>query len=167
VSKIERHALNITPQPVDWPNHVKNLLYDFENYAKEQKVMLTYVEPTDVVPPINIDTLKIDEVLSNLVTNAISYSRTGGHVVVTIEKNGNEVITCVKDDGQGIPEAAIPHLFTKFFRVSGKLEQGSKGTGLGLYISKAIIQLHNGRIWVESEVGKGSMFKFALPIHTS
>jgi two-component system sensor histidine kinase VicK len=163
VSKIERHGLNISPQPVDWPQHVKDLMPDFESYAKEQKVTLAYDEPTVAIPLVNIDTLKIDEVLSNLVTNAITYTRSGGHVHVTIEKIGNEVVTSIKDDGQGIPEDAVPHLFTKFFRVAGKLEQGSKGTGLGLYISKAIIELHKGRIWVETKVGKGSTFKFALP----
>ena len=68
------------------------------------------------------------------------------------------------DNGQGIPQEAIPDLFTKFFRVTGPLEQGSKGTGLGLYISKLIINMHKGKIWVESELGKGSKFTFSLPI---
>lgn len=164
VSKIERHGLNISPQPVDWPAHVKDLMPEFENYAKEQKVTLSYVPPDGPIPLLNVDKLKIDEVITNLVTNAINYTKTGGHVAVMIEQNGNEVITSVKDDGHGIPEEAVPHLFTKFFRVDGKLEQGSKGTGLGLYISKAIIDLHKGRIWVETKVGQGSTFKFALPI---
>ena len=75
-----------------------------------------------------------------------------------------EVITHIQDTGQGIPNDALPRLFTKFFRVSGKLEEGSKGTGLGLYISKAIVELHKGRIYVETELGKGSIFSFTLPI---
>ena len=67
----------------------------------------------------------------------------------------------------GVPKSAIPHLFTKFFRVTGKLAQGTKGTGLGLHISKAIVERHGGRIWVESEVGKGSTFSFSLPVASS
>ena len=70
----------------------------------------------------------------------------------------------VKDTGIGIPQEAIPKLFTKFFRISSVLEQGSKGTGLGLFISKSIISLHGGEISVKSEVGKGSTFSFTLPI---
>lgn len=167
VAKIERHGFVINPVSVDWPPHVKDLLRDFENYAKEQKVELRFVEPASPIPHVMVDVLKIDEVLSNLVTNAVTYTKTGGHVQVTLERRGNEVVTSVRDDGPGIPESAIPHLFTKFFRVSGKLEQGSKGTGLGLYISKAIIELHKGRIWVESEFGHGSTFSFAVPLDTS
>ena len=70
----------------------------------------------------------------------------------------------VTDQGQGIPAEALPHMFTKFYRVSGKLSQGSKGTGLGLFISKAIIEAHKGKIWVESELGKGSTFHFTIPL---
>lgn len=164
VTKIERHGLNIDKKPVDWVPHVKELLLDFDNLAKEQKVELHFTEPTGVIPKLVIDSLKIDEVLSNLVTNAVNYTPAGGHVTVVIEQKGKEIITSVKDDGPGIPETALPHLFTKFFRVSGKLEQGSKGTGLGLFISKAIIEMHKGRIWVESTFGQGSTFSFALPI---
>ncbi|MBI1862659.1 HAMP domain-containing protein, partial [Candidatus Microgenomates bacterium] len=167
VTKIERHGMNLARKPIDWVPHVKELLYDFQNLASEQKVELHFDEPTEPIPQITIDPLKIDEVLSNLVNNAINYSKANGHVTVIVEHKGNEVITSVKDDGPGIPETALPHLFTKFFRVSGKLEQGSKGTGLGLYISKAIIEMHNGRIWVESQYGQGSTFSFALPIDTA
>ena len=74
------------------------------------------------------------------------------------------VVTSVKDNGIGIPEKSIPHLFTKFYRVSGVLEQGSKGTGLGLYISKSIVNMHKGDIWVESELGVGSTFYFTVPV---
>ncbi len=80
-----------------------------------------------------------------------------------MEKIGNELITHIQDTGQGIPKEALPNIFTKFFRVSGILEQGSKGTGLGLYIAKSVIQLHKGKIWVNSEFGKGSTFSFSLP----
>ena len=73
------------------------------------------------------------------------------------------VITHITDTGQGIPTEAQNHLFEKFFRVSGILEQGSKGTGLGLYISKEIIELHHGEIWVESKEGSGSTFSFSIP----
>lgn len=164
VSKIERNGLTINKKQIDWVSHVREIIQDFHNLAREQRVTLTFQEPQEILPHLIVDPLRIDEVLSNLITNAINYTKTDGHVKVSIEKKDGMLVTSVVDDGPGIPESALPHLFTKFFRVSGKLEQGSKGTGLGLYISKAIVDMHDGKIWVESEVGRGSTFRFALPI---
>ena len=113
---------------------------------------------------VQVDILRMKEVLNNLISNAITYTETGGKVNVLLEKKDQSVITHVHDTGQGIPKEAIPHLFTKFFRVWGKLEMGSKGTGLGLFITKSIIEMHQGTIWVESELHKGSTFSFSLPL---
>lgn len=167
VSKIERKGMLLQKQQTDWVTHIRQMLIDFQNYAKEQKVALTFIEPTTPIPPISIDPLKAEEVLSNIVSNAINYTIADGHVKVSVEVKDAMVVTNITDDGPGIPADALPFLFTKFFRVSGKLEQGSKGTGLGLYISKAIIDMHKGKIWVASELGKGSTFSFALPIDSA
>ncbi|MBI2599886.1 ATP-binding protein [Candidatus Daviesbacteria bacterium] len=104
--------------------------------------------------------------ITNLVNNAISYTNSGGKIDISVSAAPNEVTTIVSDNGVGIPEDAIPHLFTKFFRVSNASQQMSKGTGLGLYITKSIIEKLNGKIWVESEFGKGSKFIFTLPVAT-
>lgn len=162
VTKIERGMLTMSPEPIDWVQNVKHLIEDFQLVAKEQSVNLHFHEPTVAVPKLHVDIIRINEVLSNLISNAINYTQRSGDVEVGIEVNGADVTTYVKDNGPGIPQEAIPHLFTKFFRVSGKLEQGSKGTGLGLYISKVIVEMHKGKIWVESIFGKGSTFKFTL-----
>ena len=167
VSKIERKGMLLQKQQTDWVTHLRQILMDFQNSAKEQRVTLTFIEPTVIIPPLTIDPLRIEEVLSNIVSNAINYTKADGHVTVSIDVKDGMVVTNIKDDGPGIPPDAIPFLFTKFFRVSGKLEQGSKGTGLGLYISKAIIDMHKGTIWVTSELGKGSTFSFALPVDTA
>jgi signal transduction histidine kinase len=110
-----------------------------------------------------VDAIMIGEVISNLLDNAVRYTHSGGSVLVFLEVTDKFVITHIKDDGQGIPQESVQHLFNKFYRVSGVLEQGSKGTGLGLYISKEIVKLHGGDIWVESELGKGSVFSFSVP----
>ncbi len=102
--------------------------------------------------------------MKNLLANAITYTQPGGKVDVTCWQEGDFIITKISDTGQGIPKEAMKRLFTKFFRVSGVLEQGSKGTGLGLYISKAIVEMHRGKIWAESELGKGSQFYFSIPV---
>ncbi len=164
VSRIERGSLQIQSQVTQWENILEEAYNNFLPQAKERQVSLTYVKPTKKLPFVSVDKFRIGEVVSNLISNALNYTPSGGAVEVSTETSGQEVITHVKDTGPGIPPSALPKLFTKFFRVSGVLEQGSKGTGLGLYISKAIVDMHKGRIWVESEIGKGSIFNFTVPV---
>src|SRR3972149_1443320 len=164
VSRIERGALEIQTQATDWQPLVEEAYNNFLPQAKERKVSLVVVKPEKKLPKVSIDKFRISEVVSNLVGNALNYTPEGGRVEISMEETPEEVITHIKDNGQGIPQNALPKLFTKFFRVSGVLEQGSKGTGLGLYISKAIVDMHKGKIWVESELGKGSIFSFSVPV---
>lgn len=164
VSKIERGAFTVSFEPIDWLRACKSVVEEFKPRAEEKKQTLEFLEPSEPMPTIEADKLRINEVLSNLIANAISYTPEGGQITVWTESQDGEVITHVKDTGVGIQKEAIPHLFTKFFRISGNLEQGSKGTGLGLYISKSVVDMHHGKIWVESEFGKGSTFNFSLPI---
>lgn len=164
VSRIERGAFTIRMQSLDWTKTVLEVVDELTGRAKEKNIELSFAQPQELLPNVLADKIRIDEVLNNLLSNAITYTQSGGKITVSIEKKEREVITHVTDTGSGIPKEALSHLFTKFFRVSAPLEVGSKGTGLGLYISKAIITMHRGRIWVESEVGKGSTFSFTLPI---
>ncbi|MBI2036554.1 HAMP domain-containing protein [Candidatus Microgenomates bacterium] len=164
VSRIERGVFTINLEQIDWVSVASGIVDNFQGRAKDRHIKLTFQAPKEPIPKIYADKLRIDEVLSNLISNALAYTKPNGSVTIAIEKSGNDVITHVIDTGQGIPKTAMSHLFTKFFRVSGALESGSKGTGLGLYISKAIIDMHNGKIWVESQVDRGSTFSFSLPI---
>lgn len=164
VSKIERGAFTIQFAPLNWVETVKAAVEELKSRAEEKKQTLEFILPSQVIPNIEADKLRVTEVLTNLIANAISYTGEGGHITVWTESNETEVTTHVKDTGVGIPKEAISHLFTKFFRIAGNLEQGSKGTGLGLYISKSVMDMHHGKIWVDSELGKGSTFSFTLPI---
>lgn len=168
VSRIERGAMKIETDPQNWKDTLEDVVTNFMPLAKEKDIKLLS-SGQDNLPSVMVDKFRISEVLSNLVGNALNYTDPGGSVEISakFDKSKNMVVTTVKDTGQGIPESAIPHLFTKFFRVSGVLEQGSKGTGLGLYISKAIITMHRGDIWVESKIGKGSTFRFTIPVSTN
>lgn len=163
ISNIERNTFTVNLDTTDWVSIARQTVNEFMKRATEKKVALTFVEPTLTIPFIKADKLRLNEVLSNLLSNAIAYTPTGGNIQVSLEQKENEVITHVQDTGIGIPQDALPNLFTKFFRVSGVLENYSKGTGLGLYISKGIIELHHGKIWVTSTVGHGSTFSFAVP----
>lgn len=164
VSRIERGAFTVNLEPLDWTSYVRQSISDQTTRAKDKHLSLEFVEPSEAIPQASADKLRIGEVLNNLLSNAINYTPPGGEIKVTIEKKGEEIITHVIDNGPGIPPEAQAHLFTKFFRVPGKVAAGAKGTGLGLYISKAIIDLHHGKIWVESQVAKGTNFSFSLPI---
>jgi len=111
---------------------------------------------------VYVDPNRIREVIQNLVDNAVKYTAEGS---VTIAVTGDPSVAQVqiKDSGVGIPEEDIPHLFQKFYRVDNSMTRTVGGTGLGLFISKKVIEMYNGRIWVESQVGKGSTFFINLP----
>ena len=108
------------------------------------------------------DRLKIGSVLSNLLSNAVKYSPHAKLVNVTCETIGNEVKICVIDEGIGISKEHIEHLFDRYYRVETKSQ--ISGFGIGLYLSAEVINRHNGKIWAESELGKGSTFCFTLPL---
>lgn len=164
VSKIERGTLNMNYSKIDWTRTVQDAVNDQQFNAKTKHIELSYDGPTENVPLV-VDELAIKEVVNNLIANAINYTGNDGHISVGVRIEDSKIITTVKDDGIGIPENAIDRLFTKFYRVKGGIASGSGGTGLGLYISKSIVELHNGKIWVDSEYGKGTTFSFSLPAY--
>lgn len=164
VTRIERGVLNISLESIDWTKFIRDSVNVLTPRAKEKQIDLQFLEPTQPVPQLKIDKVRITEVVSNLINNAINYTEPGGSIKVWVEASGNDVVTNIQDTGRGIPKEAIPQLFNKFYRVTGSLEQGTKGTGLGLYITKSILDIHHGKIWVNSEVGKGSTFSFSLPL---
>lgn len=165
VSRVERGAMNLHTQVLDWVRNVKQQVDTFEHRANEKRINLKYIEPATPIPQVQVDLVRINEVLNNMISNAINYTEPMGKIEVWVEKKDDSVLTHVKDTGKGIPKEALPKLFSKFFRVQGgPAEQASKGNGLGLYLSKAIVELHKGKIWAESEgEGKGSTFSFSLP----
>ncbi|HEX7456547.1 MAG TPA: ATP-binding protein [Candidatus Nanoarchaeia archaeon] len=165
VSRIERGAMKLEEESQNWKGILEEVVTNYSPLAKEKNINFVLNCPYSL-PIVFVDKFRMSEVISNLVGNALNYTNSGGRVELSAEfgEKENKVITHVKDTGQGIPASALPHLFTKFFRVSGVLEQGSKGTGLGLYISKAIVNMHGGDIWAESDVGKGSTFSFSIPV---
>ncbi|QRN95123.1 PAS domain S-box protein [Archangium violaceum] len=107
---------------------------------------------------------RLEQVMTNLLENALKYSPTGGEIRVTVNRTGKEVLVSVADSGIGIPADQQAHLFERFFRARNAPISGFGGVGLGLYICRDIIERHGGRIWVESEAGRGSTFRFTLPL---
>ena len=163
VSRIERSAFSVDLKPVDLTDTIKNVVEGVKQQAstKKQTFRLTMHEE---LPVVLADAFRIGQVLTNIIANAVNYTQEGGIIDVKADKKDGYLQLSVSDNGQGIPREALPKLFTKFFRVSGKLEQGSKGTGLGLFISKSIVEMHKGAITVESELGRGSKFTVNIPV---
>jgi signal transduction histidine kinase len=104
---------------------------------------------------------RVLQVLANLVSNAIKFTPAAGRVSIRVRAEQNEILFSVSDTGIGIPSAELRRVFERFRQIS----KDRRGLGLGLHISKSIIEAHGGRVWVESEVGTGSAFHFALPQH--
>jgi signal transduction histidine kinase len=115
------------------------------------------------VPPIPGEPAKLAQLLDNLVSNAIKFTPRDGRVDVRLSMNGELIRVEVSDTGIGIPDAERERLFQRFFRAQSALERQIQGTGLGLYISKAIVEAHGGRIGVNSEPGQGTTFVVELP----
>jgi signal transduction histidine kinase len=120
------------------------------------------IEPN--LPLVNVEPVRIRQVLVNLLTNAHEYCPEGASIAMTARAEGDEVVLAVIDDGPGIPETQLEQIFERFTRGDAGLTQRVGGTGLGLAISKSLVELHGGRIEVDSTVGKGSTFSVRLPV---
>jgi K+-sensing histidine kinase KdpD len=114
------------------------------------------------LPIILADETRLNQVFSNLVSNAIKYSA-GGEICISAEVHGDNMIFCISDEGPGIDPNDLPFVFDRFYRSPDAIRQ-TKGAGLGLYLAKAIVETHGGRIWVDPEHGKGARICFSLPI---
>ncbi len=122
------------------------------------------LETPGTLPPVQADRDRIRQVLANLLSNAMKFSPQGGEVAVGARQEGAHMVVWIADQGIGIPPEAIAKLFGKFFRVDNLETRNIGGTGLGLALVKRIVEAHQGRVWVESEVGRGSTFFFSLPV---
>ena len=162
LSRMDAGQLELRVEQVDMKALITGTVQSMQALAVENQIPLTFTLP--VVPLIvGGDRDRLHQVLTNLIGNAIKFSSAHCPVLVTAEALHNFVTVSVIDQGPGIPERAIHRLFTKFYRVHSSLDHAVSGTGLGLYISKKLIEAHGGNIGVESELGDGSTFFFTLP----
>ena len=125
---------------------------------------------SDNLPPIELDYLQIDQVLTNLIENAIRYTPVGSPIEVSVERKGNELVMRVEDRGPGIPLSDREHVFDKFYRVLGNVHNPNyptTGSGLGLAVCKGLVEAHGGRIWIEPREGGGAVFLIAFPISSA
>jgi len=161
VSRIEAGKMELRKEKIDMNELAQEVLDSFQTLEHSQKIEFQkkiLCEDTTVM----CDRDRIFQVLTNLIGNAIKFTEKG-HIAILLSRENHELQCCVEDTGAGIAAENLPKVFAKFEQFSADYEEKQKGTGLGLSIAKAIVELHGGRIWVQSELGKGSGFFFTLP----
>jgi len=163
VDNVQTGAARVRSHKVSLAKIAQDVVLSFQDEAKSRNI--TLMTETGVSPfYVDADAVKISIALSNLVKNAIQFTDLGGNVDVKVEEDAGYFKVSVADDGIGIPARDLPHVFDRFFQVETHLTRRYGGMGVGLSVAKAMIELHGGRIWVESEEGKGSTFTFLLPV---
>lgn len=160
VYKIQGGKLALHKKHFQIDELIGSVVSDFQFTTKSYNITNNAQSKTSVYA----DRERIEQVLVNLISNAIKYSPNSDKVVVSSLKDTNKILVSVQDFGLGIPKEEQEKIFERFFRVTAKREMDISGLGLGLYISYEIISQHKGKIWVESTEGKGSTFSFSLPI---
>ncbi len=171
LSRIESGRIELKFEKVALKNIVEHTVSSLKPQA-DGKSLSIEVELPDDLPPVYADRDKIEQVLVNLIGNAIKFTPEQGNIRVAAKPfyekreggEGRKIAVVVRDSGIGIPAEHLNSIFEKFFQVEGSLHRSAGGTGLGLAITKGLVEAHHGKIWAESEVGKGTTFTFTLPV---
>lgn len=166
ISMIESGRIELRWSDVTLNDFLRETVDSSELLARAKSIgMKLEMDPAPITMRLDAD--RIGQVLANLISNAIKFSHTDTEITLAARQDEGEIVISVTDQGQGIPENELPMLFTDFGQTSTKPTAGERSTGLGLAIVKRIVEAHGGRIWVESRLGTGSTFAFALPMKRS
>lgn len=160
MSRIEAGALEVRTKRRSLARVIESVRDRLDSLTARHKLQVDI--PPDL-PPIVLDDVRIGEVLTNLVGNAVKFSERGTLITIQVNPNGKEVVISVGDNGIGIPSELHQKVFERFYQAENPQSGHRRGTGLGLCICRGIVEAHGGRIWVESESGKGAKFNFSLP----
>lgn len=169
LARLESGDVELTMSPCHLSAFYEQIMDVFEPVLEESGLVLKWDIPDDL-PQVNVDHQLFMQVFVNLIDNAIKYTPDGGEIGISAEinttntENADELVVHIKDTGIGIPLESQSRVFERFYRVDKGRARKMGGTGLGLAITKHILLCHNGRIWLESELGQGTVFHFALPI---
>jgi len=163
VSKIEQGTFPILKKEIFLEDIIKDLISRFKIFAEASRIDLSF-SPQKNLPEVYADPSLLKLVMENLIDNAIRYTKGGGKVELKLTKKEKNVIFEIKDTGVGIPEKEQKYIFRKFFRAENVIKERTRGSGLGLYVCKSIVERSGGKIWFESKESKGTTFIFTHPI---
>lgn len=169
IARSESVSWRIDPRPMDLKALLAQVVRDCQPTAQAKGIRLDGAELPAELPVVHADWQQIQEVLMNLIDNALKYTPPGGSIRVNAARSVEEprlVRVTVRDTGCGLPPAATERIFDRMHQESQPIESSRMGLGIGLFLCRKIISCHAGRIWVESEIGKGSAFIFTLPIYS-
>src|SRR6185436_19739744 len=162
VSKLESGRIELVRTPIDVTDSLRIVVENFGPLARGKNIALSW--QADPLPAVQADSRRLDQILTNLVSNAIKFTGKDGSIHLYAQPDRrNGIVIRVQDTGLGIPADEIASLFQKYQQSTSGKTSTQKGTGLGLVICKMIVEAHGGKIWVESEEGKGATFVFTLP----
>ncbi|MDD2697088.1 MAG: ATP-binding protein [Candidatus Pacebacteria bacterium] len=166
VTRIEEGRYLYKPVLSAFENVVQFVVNSYQDEVKRKNITLEFKKPRTKLPRITIDVEKVRLAIQNLLDNAVRYTPSGGKITISLESlnEGKEIQLSIKDTGVGIPEDQKERVFTKFFRAANVMRMETEGSGLGLFITKNIIEAHGGKIWFESKEGEGTTFFFSIPI---
>jgi signal transduction histidine kinase len=163
LSRLESGELPLQREEIPLAPLVTQVLSEIEMARSDRGVAVESELPNDL-PSVNADRERVHQVLFNLVDNAVRFTPAGGAVTVSAYRHNGSVEVKVADTGVGIPPEHLPRLFERFYRADPARSRGDGGTGIGLAIARSVVEAHGGHIRAESELGRGSVFTFDLPV---
>ncbi|MDD5144585.1 MAG: ATP-binding protein [Candidatus Pacebacteria bacterium] len=164
VTRIEEGKYLFKPTLSDFGSVINFVVNSHKEEAKRKNIKVVFKKPGDKFPKILIDVEKMRLVIQNLLENAIKYTLPGGQISISLKDYKKEILFEISDTGVGIPKDQQGRIFSKFFRGSNVIRMETEGSGLGVFLSKNIIDAHGGKIWFESEEKKGTAFYFTIPV---
>jgi len=164
LARLDRGALTLQWRPVLLSEVIHRSLETVRLMAETRGVVMILAPLPEPMAPVRADALRLQQILWNLLANAIHFTPEHGRVVVRVEREAERYLVSVEDDGIGIPESELPHVFERFRQVDGSATRGHAGMGIGLALARMLVELHGGAIWASSVVGQGSRFTFSLPV---
>ena len=162
-SRIDEKRMKLNSERSDFVALVEEVIHDLSSFARAKNSNIT-LAVEGVIPALTIDKTRVQQVINNLIYNAIRYTKGRGDIKISIGRDSRNVLFACRDNGVGISDKEKKKIFTKYYRSPRVVALATDGSGLGLFISRAIIMQSGGKIWFSSKLGRGTTFHFTLPI---
>jgi signal transduction histidine kinase/ligand-binding sensor domain-containing protein/DNA-binding response OmpR family regulator len=163
LSKLEAGRMELKAEQYNIISFLKNLFFSFESLADSKKISLTFQSEASNIP-FNFDADKMEKIFCNLISNAFKFTPENGEIRLTVNIFSSSLEIRIKDTGTGIPAESVPHIFNRFYQVDGSSTREQEGTGIGLALTKELVELHKGKITVSSKVNEGTEFIIQFPL---